>query len=362
LIIQHLANLPSSCPADSSSVESCISVLKSSISAFENSIKATEGSSGFWETVGWSCAFAVGLGITGEIIVIVSEHCESLEDWGRGIILPPAKPSSWRFRFAIAATIIVLVGVFGEAIATSRVAAINSLLRSKTNELRATSDRLVAVVEELAGDASISADVAKHSANAARIASGKAQQQADAASASAASVRTLVTGIKADVDLVDLILFTNSTGQMFRMGLLHAPTGRSAFRENIKVTWRTGALVNTIMFAERVSRALSSLGWQVPEPAKESERQPTALGMTIYNKWRSYGRPNPELDGIGAFSSSTFHDASGFRAAVWGDGNPGMDGQHLIMLTNFAVGLNANLVADPAMPEDSVEIVVNDAK
>jgi hypothetical protein len=172
-IIQHLASLPSSCPANSSSLESCISALKSSISALESCLKTTEGSSAHWETFGWLCAVAVGIGIAGEIVVIVSEHLEGLDDWERGIIRPPEKPPAWRFWFDIAATVIVLAGVFGEAGATAKVSSINSQLRSRTSELRAKSDQLVAVITEEAGDAAASAEKAQDTLR-------QVQQDADA--------------------------------------------------------------------------------------------------------------------------------------------------------------------------------------
>src|ERR1043165_4116676 len=129
-MIAHLANLPSSCPVDSSSLESCISALKSAISALESSVQTTEGSTGHWELFGWLCAIAVGVGILGEIIVIFSEDSDDLEDWQRGIIRPPDKPPRWRFWFDVVATLVVLGGVFGEAGATGMVASINSRLRS----------------------------------------------------------------------------------------------------------------------------------------------------------------------------------------------------------------------------------------
>ncbi len=178
VIIQHLANLPSSCPSDASSLESCISALKSSISALESCIKASEGSSGHLETIGWLCAFAVGIGIAGEIVVIVSEHRDDLGDWGRGFVRPPDKPPAWRFWFDIVATLIVLGGVFGEAVAAAKIGSINSQLRSKTSELRAKSVQLLAVTTEEAGDAGKSAKDAGASAKAAGAAAKQAWEYA----------------------------------------------------------------------------------------------------------------------------------------------------------------------------------------
>jgi hypothetical protein len=152
--------------------------LKSSISALESCIKASEGSSGHLETIGWLCAFAVGIGIAGEIVVIVSEHRDDLEDWGRGFVRPPDKPPAWRFWFDIVATLIVLGGVFGEAGAAAKIGSINSQLRSKTSELRAKSVQLLAVTTEEAGDAAKSAKDAEASAKAAGAAAKQAWEYA----------------------------------------------------------------------------------------------------------------------------------------------------------------------------------------
>jgi hypothetical protein len=198
VIIQRLANLPSSCPADSSSLESCISALKSSISTLESCIKATEGSSGHWETFGWLCAIAVGIGITGELVVIVSEHFEAREAWRRGIIRPPDEPPWWRFWVDIAATIIVLGGVFGEAGASAKIASINSQLRSKTSELRAKSVLLLAVTTEVAGDAATSATTARQEAEAVKGIADEARADAKDALAKAKSAQGELAHAEAD--------------------------------------------------------------------------------------------------------------------------------------------------------------------
>jgi hypothetical protein len=169
VLSQYLANLPSSCPTDASSLESCISALKSSISILESSIKATDASSGWWETFAWACAIAVGFGVLGEIVSIAFEHLENLEGWRRGIVRPPDKPPAWRFWFDIVATLLVVGGVFGEAGASGEIASINSQLRSKTSELRAKSDLLLAVITEIAGDAANSATIAHDEATLAKV-------------------------------------------------------------------------------------------------------------------------------------------------------------------------------------------------
>jgi hypothetical protein len=280
VIIQHLANLPSSCPSDSSSLESCISALKSSISALEYSLKITEGSSGHWETFGWLCAVAVGIGIAGEIVVIVSEHFESLEDWERGIIRPPDRPPTWRFWFDIVATLIVLGGVFGEAGATAAVASINSQLRSKTSELRAKSDQLLTLVTKQAGEAQDSARLAEASAKGAGTEADKAQKKADVVAKQAADTGHQLGTAAAKLDavekkraeleksLIDLAACTAprilkldsisvSSGTKTRVDSLRPFAGQKVFLEVIPNDAESRRAVFSL------AKALNAAGWDV---------------------------------------------------------------------------------------------------
>jgi hypothetical protein len=193
-IMQALAAIPSTLPRDASTLDASISALKSSISALESSLKTLEGSSTPWEWVAIVSAFVVFAGIIGEIIVIVSEYFEDLHDWRQGVVfwvwrvvLPPGRPPRWRFCFDIVATVVVLLGVLGEASASLKLASINSLLRSKTSELRADSDQLLALITQEAGDAKSSAKSAGISANDAGTNAGIAQEKADTADISAKS-------------------------------------------------------------------------------------------------------------------------------------------------------------------------------
>jgi hypothetical protein len=167
VIIQALANTSSDLPTDAS-LEASISALKSSISALESSIKTFEGSSGFLEVLAWCCAIAVGIGVAGEVVVIICEYFEDREGWRRGIVRPPGHPSVWRFWFDIVATLLVVAGVFGEAGASMKLASINSQLRSKTSNLRAESDQLLALVTQQAGDANTSANGAAEAVKSAK--------------------------------------------------------------------------------------------------------------------------------------------------------------------------------------------------
>lgn len=164
VIMQQLAKVSSDFANDASAFEAQISALKSCISALESSINASEGASRFWERFGWSCAIAVGVGIVGELVVIVREYLDDLESWARGIVRPPDRPSFRLFWFDIFATVLVLAGVFGEAGASGKIASLNNDLRSNTSLLRAKSDQLLALATQEAGNAE------ERAANANRIA------------------------------------------------------------------------------------------------------------------------------------------------------------------------------------------------
>jgi len=178
---QYLAILASALPSEASALEASISALKSCISALESSIKALEDSSGPWELLAIVSSLVVVPGIVGELIVIVSEDRDDLHDWQRGVafwkwrvVLPSDRAPRWRFWFDIIATVVVLVGIMGEAWGSLKLASINSQLRTKTSELRADTDQLLALITLEAGDADTSAK------NAA-IEAGNAQDSADAA-------------------------------------------------------------------------------------------------------------------------------------------------------------------------------------
>jgi hypothetical protein len=172
-IMQDLAAAASALPSDSSALEASISALKSCISALDNSINTLEGSSAPWEHLAIASSVAVFFGIVGEVVVIVSEYRDDLHDWRRGavswvwrIVWPPDRPPRWRFWFDIVATVVVLLGVLGEAWGSFELATINSQLRSNTSELRAKSDQLLALVTQEAGSAVRSAQNAKDLADA----------------------------------------------------------------------------------------------------------------------------------------------------------------------------------------------------
>jgi hypothetical protein len=153
-IMQALATPCSALPKDPSALAASISACQSSISALESSLNTTAGSSGGWEAFAWFCSVAVGIGVAAEIVGIVWEYRDDLKDWRRGIIRPPDRPSFIRFFwFEVLATVVVVAGIFGEASSSKELANINSLLRSKTSELRVDTDGMLSLVTQESGNA-----------------------------------------------------------------------------------------------------------------------------------------------------------------------------------------------------------------
>ena len=180
-IMQNLAAFSSASPTDASALDASISALKNSISALESSLKTLEVASTPWEWVVIVSSFVVFVGIIGEVVVIISEDRENKHEWARGIFLTPDRAPRWRFWLDIIATIIVLLGILGEAWGSLELASINSKLRSTTSLLRAKSDQLLAVITQEAGSAALSAQHAQGSADVAGRDAGNAKRKSSAA-------------------------------------------------------------------------------------------------------------------------------------------------------------------------------------
>lgn len=179
--IHLLANLFSFSAKAPSAFEASISALEASIKILESSIDSLAKSSGPWEVFGWGCSIVVGIAVAVEIVGIVWEYREDRKAWSRGIVREPDHPNRVRFWMDVIATVFVVVGIFGEAASSQKLASINSLLGSKTSELRAKSDQLLALITQEAG-------TAKNSAIAAQVAAGTAQAKSDAVGRTADSL------------------------------------------------------------------------------------------------------------------------------------------------------------------------------
>jgi hypothetical protein len=128
--------------------------LESAISALESAITALDNSSVLWDT--WLLPIFTGLvvaGLIADVVVVCREHKGEMNDWRRGIVRPPDRPSTGKFRLELFATIAIFLGVAGELVAGIRIATINGELRTKNAELRRKSNELVALLHVEAEDA-----------------------------------------------------------------------------------------------------------------------------------------------------------------------------------------------------------------
>jgi hypothetical protein len=226
----------------------------------EGSLKTTEGSSGGWEIFAWVCSVVVAIGVAAEIVGIVWEYRDDLNDWRRGVIRPPHRPSFKRFFwFEVLATVLVVAGVFGEAWASKELASINSQLRSKTSELRADSDQLLALVTQEAGSAAKSAQIA-----------GEMEE-----------------ALSLDVAQSNLVLAAQASRQRFT---LFAFNRLGTFRRaNIELAVNNGSDPETKWFAQELTKGFQRFGWKVSTLKSCASNDRPFNGTTIFNKWVTTG-------------------------------------------------------------------------
>jgi len=268
-IMQALATPCSDLAKDASALDASISACRSSIKVLESSLNTAEGSSGGWETFAWVCSVVVAIGVAAEIVGIVGAYRDDLKDWRRGIIRPPDRPSFVRFFwFEILATVLVVAGVFGEAWASKELAFINSQLRSKTSELRADSDQLLALVTLEAGDA-------KQSAIDASGAAGDAQNKAESANAAAGEATQEAQAFHAELSDSEIILRKHIEGIVNSRRVLDeydASNGDREVRveryEKVKKYRGTRVLIQVVEgnqeasdLGQDIARALKTCGW-----------------------------------------------------------------------------------------------------
>jgi hypothetical protein len=319
-IIQQLSNLPPA-PPNASALDASLSVLKGSISALESSIKTLEGLSAPWEHLAVAASFAVFAGIVAEVVVIVSEDRENFEDWARGIVRPPERAPRWRFWFDIVATIVVLLGVLGEAWGSSQVASINSQLRSKTSELRAKSDLLLALVTQEAGDAVTSAGKAKALANSASDNAALAKTTADAVSDEAAELDSQLKDAKSQIAQVEAERKSLQT-TLENLAVCMAPrvinnwmANGKTYVDSLRPFAGYQALLTVvpepeaIRAANNILRALHDAGWTVSIiPPPDPSRNIIQDGVTVWSysgagtrdRLQSFNDTKPAREAAGA--------------------------------------------------------------
>jgi hypothetical protein len=150
-------------------------------------------SSGNWER--WLPAFAfwvfVGVGI--EIVAILREYRENRAAWRRGTIRSSEKPATPKLIWELMGATLVTVGVGLEFWGGAAIAKINGDLRSLNAKLRHDSGELVALVTQQAGEAALSAKIARHEADEARASAKTAGKLAISAKSDARSAHREVT-------------------------------------------------------------------------------------------------------------------------------------------------------------------------
>jgi hypothetical protein len=230
----------------------------------------------------------VALGVAMELWVIWRERRDGMEAWGRGIILPPERPSAEEFLVEIASVVLITAGILGELWIGLSITHINGQLRSKSAELRSKSDQLLALVTKQAGDA-------KSSALSAEVSAQRTGRLATQADVDARSAQQDAAQLRVDVDETELLLAAKASGHTLWPSLLK--TLKSMPRANVRITWVSRADPETKEFARRLSAVLKDFNWQVSFGS--SGINAVGKGVVIRNKWVSapvHTAPSAGLD------------------------------------------------------------------
>src|ERR1017187_10380000 len=111
------------------------SALSSSIATLRSSIKDLESSSSSLESLLYFFVALVVIGVVLEVGFVIWEYSEEREEYQRGTIRSPQKPSVWKLSFELLGALLVAIGVAGELGVDVKSGTIQTELRTKNGEL-----------------------------------------------------------------------------------------------------------------------------------------------------------------------------------------------------------------------------------
>jgi len=113
---------------DSSAISNSIAALRSSIKNLASSSDSLRPWLHFFVTL-------VAIGVVLEVVFVLWEYCERRNEYRRGTIRSPQKPSGWKLFFELFGVGLVAIGVAGELVVDIKSDAIQTNLREKNGEL-----------------------------------------------------------------------------------------------------------------------------------------------------------------------------------------------------------------------------------
>jgi hypothetical protein len=135
-----------------------ISALDIAIATLEKAISELESSVDSLEKWLWISSAAVAVGVIFEIAFLVNEYLEDRNNWRRGIVTPPSRPSLRVLFFEITSVVVVVAGIVGELW-------VGVISADRNTELRGKNTKLVGLIREKAGNAEKDAGDAKERAS-----------------------------------------------------------------------------------------------------------------------------------------------------------------------------------------------------
>jgi hypothetical protein len=292
------------------------------------------------------CAAFVVIGVAAEIVFVIWEYRSQRNDWrrGTGFLHSPRPPNFIKLILELIGVLLVSGGVAGEFFVDRKAGVVETQLR------KANAD-LVLLLGQKVQDAATSA----HNAS---IDAGTAQTKANAVGEQASRLDDMENKLNADVVSADLIMSADASGHFFLPSVFNS---LSKFPGNVSVTWLLGTRPSSILFAQKLSIALQSMGWHISAPPHVFDRIPpgSSGGVIIYSKWwQSPDLPYPTA----AHRDMGFTPDMSLLDESIGAAHKDLTTDEVFGLVRLFSALNAKMDIEPSLPADSVVVVVGDVQ
>jgi hypothetical protein len=240
----------------------------------------------------------VVIGVIADVWFVVHAYTEALNEWRRGIIRPPDRPSRRWFVLELFAVALVAVGVAGELFVDSKVGGIETQIRS-------ANDHRVLLLQREAGDAEASASGAAASAQTAREHSDAANISASAASSAALKARREAEAIEResidDLNMINESVQESALPREIKLSMT-PDTPRFALFKSLREFAGTHAFIqreatdesgDEDLLAQGIKQLLVDAGWdaRIEPPAPKTTLVPPGVWLITDGPYRMVERP-----------------------------------------------------------------------
>ncbi|SFS10286.1 hypothetical protein SAMN05421771_1771 [Granulicella pectinivorans] len=244
------------------------SALKMLIAALESQRDALA----FWLNL---CSLAVAVGVIAEIAFVLRAYSEDMDDWRRGIVRAPHRPSKKWLWFELFGVLLVSAGVAGEFWVDVKAGSLETQIRKANGNLvlfleqkTEAASKSAQEAEHAAGRATELSDVAKKKAESVFGIAAKANESATGALAMAGDAKAQVGEVKSNIADVDAKYAPRTLSKINREVLIEflrkAPVKpKEPIQMNFDVTATDGEV-----YGREIASAINepSTGWKANNP------------------------------------------------------------------------------------------------